>query len=80
MYNNEFLQNMNMENIVDGNNNYINNDMNGNSKNERKSSRGITQQDNRFCFSSISAVNLYSIIYPFWFEMSFPSQCSFIIL
>ena len=28
MYNNEFLQNMNMENIVDGNNNYINNDMN----------------------------------------------------
>lgn len=27
MYNNEYFQNMSMENNIDGNNNYINNDM-----------------------------------------------------
>lgn len=45
MYNNEFLQNMNMENIVDGNNNYINNDMNVDvNVNNNSGMSGVVQQ------------------------------------
>ncbi len=44
MYNNEFLQNMNMENIVDGNNNYINNDMNVDFTVNNNGMNGVVQQ------------------------------------
>ena len=44
MYNNEFLQNMNMENIVDGNNNYINNDMNVDVNVNNNGMNGVMQQ------------------------------------
>ena len=44
MYNNEFLQNMNMENIVDGNNNNITNDMNVDVNVNNSNMSGVMQQ------------------------------------
>ena len=44
MYNNDFIQKMNMENIVDGNNNNITNDMNVDVNVHNYNMSGVMQQ------------------------------------